>query len=91
MKYGLFIGVLFALNFLFAITGNNTLTVLSNAFMVLSVYVVYRLTLRFRDVENEGVISYKHSFLYIFMLYVLAPFWQELSFLFTVSLSILHF
>lgn len=69
MKYGLILGVYFALNFLFSVSGNTFLVLFSNVVLAMSILYVYRYTVKFRETENNGVISYKNAFLYILMLH----------------------
>ena len=69
MKYGLILGVYFALNFLFSVSGNTFLALFSNVILVLSILFVYRYTVKFRETENDGVISYRNAFFYILMLH----------------------
>ncbi|MGC3979531.1 MAG: DUF4199 domain-containing protein [Paludibacteraceae bacterium] len=72
MKYGLIIGLFFALNFLFALSGNGFLAVLSNLILIASIVFVYRFAIRYREAENNGTIGYGHAFLYILLLYFFA-------------------
>ncbi|VBB48360.1 membrane hypothetical protein [uncultured Paludibacter sp.] len=72
MKYALILGAFFSLNFLFAVSQNSFLILLSNLILILSIVYTYRFTVRYRDIENNGAISYGYAFLYILLLYFFA-------------------
>lgn len=62
MNNGLIMGVLFSLNFILSIQKNYLFVFLS--YFVISTIVVgmYRMSIRYRDTECEGVLSYRKAF-----------------------------
>lgn len=72
MRNGLIFGVVLAAIFLLSTTSNNLSVILGNVLFIYSVVMVYRLTIRFREVENDGVLKYHHSLAYIATLYLYA-------------------
>lgn len=69
MHNGLILGVIFSINFLF-IAFNN----LYFAFVVIIIILIatYKLTVRFRDTQSLGQISFKKAFNYIVLLFLFA-------------------
>lgn len=72
MRNGLILGIIFSLNFLFSISGNILLGLLSYAAIVFIVYITYRFTLQYRDIDNGGAISYRHALAYVVLLFLFA-------------------
>ncbi len=72
MRNGLILGILFSLNFGLSVVQNPYLGLLSNLVVALIIYLTYRLTVRFRDKENSGILSFGKGFLYVFLLFFFA-------------------
>ncbi len=72
MRNGLILGIFFSLNFIFSMLNKPYLGLLSNLILALIIYLTYRFTVRFRDKENAGVISFGRGFLYVFLLFFFA-------------------
>jgi len=72
MQNGLIMGVIFSINFLLSASKITTL-MLSTYFLAIGIVVIlYKVSIRFRDVECQGVISYGKSFLYIILIFFYA-------------------
>jgi len=65
MLNGLIMGVIFSINFLFSVSKVTSLIMFTNIIAILIVVWVYRTTVKFRDNECEGFISYWRAFSYI--------------------------
>ena len=72
MRNGLILGILFSVNFLFSISNNLFLGLLTYAMIGIIVYASYRFTAGYRDTDCEGVISYRHALAYVVLLFVFA-------------------
>jgi len=69
---GLIMGVIFSINFLLSVSKVTTFVLLTNVIAVLIVFGIYRLTVKFRDTECEGFISYWKSFSLILLTFFYA-------------------
>ena len=65
MFNGIIMGVIFSVNFLFSVSKITLLITFTNIIAVLIVVLIYRLSVKFRDTECEGFITYRKAFLYI--------------------------
>jgi len=65
MSNGLIMGVLFSLNFFLSIPKITILGLVTYLVMALIVVLMYRMSVRFRDTECGGYISYGKAFTYI--------------------------
>jgi len=65
MINGIIMGVIFSVNFLFSVSKITFLITLTNLLAVLIVVLIYRLSVKFRDTECEGFITYGKALLYI--------------------------
>lgn len=72
MNSGLIMGVLFSINFLLSITKNTAFILLSYALAAIIVVAMYNMSIRHRDHECEGAISYGKAFLYILLTFFYA-------------------
>jgi ABC-type uncharacterized transport system permease subunit len=72
MLSGLIMGVFFSLNFLLSVSHNTFLSLLSYLVFAVILVTTYRFTIRFRDTECGGAISYGRAFSYILLLYFFA-------------------
>jgi Protein of unknown function (DUF4199) len=72
MRNGLILGVLFSINFLFSISKNSVFLLLTYAIAVYIVVIMYRMSVRHRDNECEGVISYGKAFLFVLLTFFYA-------------------
>ena len=72
MLNGLIMGFLFSINFLFSISKNTTFLLLSYTLAAIIVVTMYRMSVRHRDVDCEGVISYGKAFLFILLTFFYA-------------------
>lgn len=72
MHSGLIMGGLFSINFLLSITKSTPLILLSYALAAIIVVTMYRLSIRHRDVDCEGDISYGKAFWYILLTFFYA-------------------
>ena len=69
MTNGLIVGGLLSLKFVLSASKIGFLTTIAFIVSVLAVFALFYFAKRFRDSECEGVISYGHSFRYIFLVY----------------------
>lgn len=69
MNYGLILGALFSLNFLFSTAQNSTLGLLSYVIWAAILYLTYRFATHYRDTECQGSITFGKSLSYILLLY----------------------
>jgi len=65
MFNGIIMGVIFSVNFLFSVSKIALLITFTNILAVLIVVLIYRLSIKFRDTECEGFITYGKALLYI--------------------------
>lgn len=72
MKNGLILGAVLAAIFLLSTNTYSFTAIIANVLFIYSFFIVYRMTVRFREMENDGIISYKHSLLYIVFLFLYA-------------------
>jgi len=72
MLNGLIMGVLFSLNFLLSISKIPSLTLLSYVVVTFILVGMYKLSVRFRDVECEGVITYGKAYSFILLTFFFA-------------------
>jgi hypothetical protein len=72
MQNGLIMGVIFSINFLLSASKILPLVVITYAIAVTIVFLIYRYTIRFRDLECNGEISYGRAFSYIILLFFYA-------------------
>lgn len=72
MLNGLIMGVIFSLNFLLSISKVPSLTLLSYVVVTFILVGMYRLTVRFRDVDCEGVITYGKAYSFILLTFFFA-------------------
>jgi hypothetical protein len=72
MFNGLIMGVLFSTNFLFSVSKNSVLQFLTNFIIILILVVIYKMTLRYRDVDCEGEIKYGKAFSFILLTFFFA-------------------
>ena len=72
MFNGLIMGVIFSINFLFSISKITALILLTNVVAVFIVVGIYQLTVRYRDTECEGFITYRKAFLLILLTFFFA-------------------
>jgi len=72
MNSGLIMGALFSVNFLLSITKNTVFISLSYAMVAVIIVTLYRLSIRVRDVELEGSISYGKAFWFILLTFFYA-------------------
>ncbi len=72
MTYGLFLGLVFSVNFLLSLSKSLWLGMLTYFVMAAIVYLTYRFTCHYRDTEQDGAISYGRSLWYIVVLYIFA-------------------
>lgn len=72
MIYGLFMGILFAANFFISLPQGIIFRFLSFLIIILSVYAMYRFSVKYRDNECGGYISYGKSFSFILLTFFFA-------------------
>lgn len=72
MFNGLIMGALFSVNFLFSISGISILALLSYLIAILIVFVMYRMSVNFRDREYNGTIKYSEAFFYVLLTFFYA-------------------
>lgn len=65
MFNGLIMGVLFSINFLLSISKNTFLALLSYLVISFILVGIYRMSIRFRDIECGGTIKYSKAFSFI--------------------------
>ena len=69
---GLIMGLLFSINFLLSISKITVLMVFSYFVMSLILVGIYRMAIRFRDVENAGVITFGRVYSFIVLTFFFA-------------------
>lgn len=72
MQNGLIMGVIFSINFLLSTSKILPLVFITYIIAVIIVFLIYRYTIRFRDIECNGEISYGRAFSYILLLFFYA-------------------
>ena len=72
MLNGLIMGGLFSVNFLFSAMTNPVLSLLSNLIIIYILIYTYKSTVKYRDHENEGSITYGKAFSFITLSYFFA-------------------
>ncbi len=65
MSGGLFLGLLFMLNFFLSIAGSSIMSFISMGVTVFIIYYAYRQVIKYRDTECDGAITYGKSLVYI--------------------------
>lgn len=65
MNYGLIIGALFSFNFLLSVSSNPYAGLISNIIIILIPVFFYKVTVRLRANECEGVITFHQAFHFI--------------------------
>lgn len=69
MRNGLFMGILFSVNFMFTASRNMTLMLLSYVIIALIIWGTYRMASIYRDRESSGFISYWRAVYYIILVF----------------------
>ncbi len=72
MRNGLVLGVLFSLNFIVSTFNNSLVALFSYLITALIVYLTYQYTVRFRDKESGGVMTFGQGFVFVFLLFLYA-------------------
>lgn len=72
MLNGLIMGGIFSVNFLLSISKVSALTLVSYLVVTLIVITMYRMTIRYRDMECDGAITYVKAFVYILLTFFYA-------------------
>jgi len=72
MKYGLLMGVLFSVNFLFSISTTPFVALLSYLLIAFILVLTYRFAVAYRDKDNGGTCTFGQAFFFIFLLYLFA-------------------
>lgn len=72
MQSGLILGLIFSCNFLLSVSNINALMALTYVVAAFIVYYIYKVSIKFRDTECAGAISYGKSFLFIILLFFYA-------------------
>lgn len=72
MQNGLILGGVFSLNFLLSTSKSSPLIFITYFIAALIVSMLYRFSIKFRDDECEGVITYGRAFSYIILLFFYA-------------------
>jgi hypothetical protein len=72
MSNGLILGILFSINFLLSISKTVPLVLISYALISIILVVTYRMTIRFRDKECSGEITFGKAFSFIILTYFFA-------------------
>ena len=65
MFNGLIMGALFTLNFMISLSKNSILGILSYLIVAGIVFLMYKMSVQFRDKECEGNITYGRAFLFV--------------------------
>ena len=69
MQNGLILGVIFSVNFLFLALNFQSLILFG---ILIILFTTYKITVRFRDNQNDGQITYKKAYNYIVLLFFFA-------------------
>ncbi|MFT3751411.1 MAG: DUF4199 domain-containing protein [Paludibacter sp.] len=72
MHNGLILGAIFSVNFLLSVSGISALALLTYAVALIILVMLYKIAIRFRDVDCEGSITYGRAFLYILLIFFYA-------------------
>ena len=72
MQNGLILGGIFSLNFLLSTSKSSPLIFLTYFIAFFIVTIIYRFSIKFRNVEYEGIITYGRAFTYIILLFFYA-------------------
>lgn len=72
MLNGLIMGGLFSINFLFSVSKISALVILSYVMITIIVVGIYKMSIRFRDEECEGAISFGKTFSFILLTFFFA-------------------
>lgn len=72
MRNGLFMGVLFSLNFLVSTFRNPVLMLLTYVLIAIIIGASYKLTVAFRDRENGGFITYWKAVYFVVLIFLFA-------------------
>lgn len=72
MFNGLIMGGLFSLNFLFSVISNPYLSLLSYLLIIYILIYTYKSTVKYRDNENNGIITFGKAFTFITLTYFFA-------------------
>lgn len=72
MIYGLMMGILFSVNFIISIPQGNVFRIISFLITIVIVVVMYRYSVKFRDTECGGYITYGKSFSFIVLTFFFA-------------------
>lgn len=72
MQNGLILGVIFSINFLFSVSKITAVMLFTYVVAVIILIMLYKIAIRFRDIECQGVISYGKAFLYILLIFFYA-------------------
>jgi hypothetical protein len=72
MHNGLILGVIFSINFLLSVSKITALILFTYAVAAIILVMLYKIAIRFRDIECQGVISYGKAFLYIILIFFYA-------------------
>lgn len=72
MFNGLIMGVIFSINFIFSVSKITALILLTNLLAVFILIGIYRMVIRFRDIECKGFISYWKAFSLILLTFFFA-------------------
>lgn len=69
MRNGLFMGLLFSVNFMFSASRNVTLMLLSYVLIALMIWGTYRMATQFREKESGGYISYWRAVYFVILIF----------------------
>ena len=65
-----FIGLLLSVKFLFSAQKFSILAFLALVASIYIIFEMYRIAIRFREIECDGYISYSKAFYYLFLIYI---------------------
>lgn len=86
MKTGLIVGVILSVQFIMGTVNNYLFSFVALFINFYIIYWLYRQAVRFRDTENNGIISYWKSFFYLFQIYIYGSIILSLTLLIYTSL-----
>ena len=72
MQNGLVMGAIFSVNFLFSVSGINALILFANIIPIAIVFILYKMSVGYRDSECHEVVSYGKAFLYLLLIFFYA-------------------
>lgn len=72
MQNGLIMGLIFSINFLLSTSKVTSLILLTYIIAMLIIVLLYKFSVRFRDVDSGGSITYGRAFTYIILLFFYA-------------------